>query len=339
MKLNIIGNGFDLFHGLPSSYYYFGCYLIENDPEFFELIGDMYSIKYRRMIGPPIAHDFEYVVEDMLWKDFEGYLGKVDENFILDLYKDDLGLECSDAVEIEMNEDESAERLKKYFDCWVKETLDVSTNYKIIKSTLTSQDFDLVNSNDYFVVFNYTHILQQIYNVPENQIVYVHGESKTDGENDLIIGHGNDRRIEKLKDRISKLEEDCDFSQSSQNRIDENKCLLRYLERLRKNVSLCMMRCDKFYDSINEDVDIIKVYGLSLGEVDIPYLLQLRHRFPEVKWEFSYYSDDDIVRIDMVAEDILKLGKARYEKFLLDNPEGNNIRMRIISEISIVANM
>lgn len=27
MNLNIIGNGFDLCHGLPSSYYYFGCYL------------------------------------------------------------------------------------------------------------------------------------------------------------------------------------------------------------------------------------------------------------------------------------------------------------------------
>lgn len=27
MRLNVIGNGFGLYHGLPSLYYYFGCFL------------------------------------------------------------------------------------------------------------------------------------------------------------------------------------------------------------------------------------------------------------------------------------------------------------------------
>lgn len=30
MRLNIIGNGFDLYHGLPSLYYYFGCFPAQN---------------------------------------------------------------------------------------------------------------------------------------------------------------------------------------------------------------------------------------------------------------------------------------------------------------------
>ena len=29
--LNIIGNGFDLYHGLPTSYYDFACYMLATD--------------------------------------------------------------------------------------------------------------------------------------------------------------------------------------------------------------------------------------------------------------------------------------------------------------------
>ncbi|MBU3130277.1 bacteriophage abortive infection AbiH family protein [Clostridium tagluense] len=62
MNLNVIGNGFDLYHRLPSSYYYFGCYLIEKDPEFYEEVGRRYKFNYTKPIGPLIAHDYEYVV-------------------------------------------------------------------------------------------------------------------------------------------------------------------------------------------------------------------------------------------------------------------------------------
>lgn len=335
MNLNIIGNGFDLFHGLPSNYYYFGCYLIQNDPEFFELIGNMYSIKFRRMVGPSIAHEYEYVVEDILWKDFEGYLGKVDEYFIVDSYEDDLCLEYNDPVEIEMNEDESAERLKDYFAKWVKDTLDPESNYKIIRNYMVPQGLSLVDSSDYYVVFNYTHVLQQLYNVPDSRIHYVHGESTSDEECNLIVGHGNDERIDELKAMINRLEEAYDYSQSMQNRIDENKCLLRYIERLRKNVSVCMLGCNSFYNSIEDDVTTISVYGLSLSDVDIPYLRQLHRRFPEAKWEFSYYSDDDNMRIDEVALEHLQLSKDNYDKFLFSNSEANIIKKKIISELSI----
>lgn len=62
LNLNIIGNGFDLYHGLPSSYYYFGCYLIKTDAEFYEEFSNMYDFGYMKPIGPSIAHDYDYVV-------------------------------------------------------------------------------------------------------------------------------------------------------------------------------------------------------------------------------------------------------------------------------------
>ena len=41
--LNIIGNGFDLYHGLPTSYYYFACYLLANDETFYDELANMYG--------------------------------------------------------------------------------------------------------------------------------------------------------------------------------------------------------------------------------------------------------------------------------------------------------
>lgn len=332
MNLNIIGNGFDLFHGLPSSYYYFGCYLIKNDPEFFELIGNMYNISFRRMIGPAIAHEFEYVVEDILWKDFEGYLGEVDEFFVVDSYEDDLGLENNDPVEIKMDEDERAEKLMYYFEQWVMDTLDQKINYKIIKNFMKNQSYNKISKDDYYIVFNYTHILQNIYGVSDRHIYYVHGECKSNKCNELIVGHGNDDRIEELRNKIYRLEKNYDYAQSSNNRINENKCLLSYIERLRKNVSMCMLGCGSYYDTIDEEIDKIVVYGLSLSDVDLPYLEQLRNRWPDSRWEFSFYNDNDKSRIELVAQQHLKLKDIDYSKFYLGSEVANKIKKSIVEE-------
>jgi len=176
MNLNIIGNGFDLFHGLPSSYYYFGCYLIEKEPELYEDIGKKYSFKYREAYRSYPEYEFDYGVEDIFWKDFERHLGDVDETFILDTYEYDLGLENDYPIEIEMNEDLAAERIKHAFVHWVKDTLDINRNYKLINRYMKGRLIPQFGVDGYFLVFNYTHTLQKIYGVPDRNIHYVHGE-------------------------------------------------------------------------------------------------------------------------------------------------------------------
>jgi hypothetical protein len=163
----------------------------------------------------------------------------------------------------------------------------------------------------------------------------VHGESTADEPCDLIVGHGNDERIEEIEGRIARMEADYDYSQSTQNRIDENRCLKRYLERLRKNVSLCMMGCSSFYNSITEDVGVINVYGLSLSDIDVPYLEQLRRHFPDAIWNFSYYSDKDCNRIHEVAVENLNLNKDEYSKFFFNNLNAERIKAEILNEVSL----
>lgn len=333
LNLNIIGNGFDLYHGLPSSYYYFACYLIDKDPEFFGEIGKMYSLTHLTPVGPSIAHEFDYTAEDIFWREFEGRLGEVDEDFILYSYEDDLGLESDDPYDIEMNEDLRAERLKKFFVNWVKDTLDKKENFRIIMNYLQGKsEFLNINKKDYFVVFNYTHTLQHLYNVDDEMIHYVHGECFGNEDDELIIGHGNDTRIREIKKTIEELEEDYDYTQGTNNRINENRCLLRYIQKLRKDVQRHMESCRWFYRGIGKDIETITVYGLSMGEVDIPYLIQAREKWPNSKWKFSYYSDEDEARIEEIATEVLGLCDDEFITFEFKNTHSELIKNEIIEE-------
>lgn len=330
LNLNIIGNGFDLYHGLPSSYYYFGCYLIKNDADFYEEVGRRYGFGYMKPIGPPIAHDYDYVVENIFWRDFECHLGEVDEFFIVDTHEDDLGLEYNAPIDIEMDEDKIAEKLKQYFVHWVRDTLDKDENYDIISELMKEIDNRIVLNDDYFLEFNYTHTLQKLYKISDDRIYYVHGECFGEDDNELIIGHGNDYRINEIKKLIKSLEENYDFTQKSSNEINEYKCLLSYIKRLRKDVNSHMEMCDMFYRKIGDNLDCINVYGLSLGEVDIPYLEQIREKWPNAKWNFSYYSLEDEIRIVDAATRLLNLNEEEYGTFHFSNALSNRIREEII---------
>ena len=337
MNLNIIGNGFDLYNGLPSSYYHFGCYLIKTDPMFYEEMARLYSFKFREIYSNYPDLEYDYMVEDIFWSNFENHLATVDENFVVGTHDYDLGLENDDPIEIEMDEYLIAHRLKKKFGEWVFQTLDTSDNYRTIykyrTNLKTSLDFSEL---DYFITFNYTHLLQRIYKINDSQIHYVHGEcTGVDDDYSLVVGHGDDNRINELKDKIIQLETEYNFKQTSKNFIDENKCLVRYIEILKKDVDHCLYKCRNFYRKINDSPELITVYGLSMGAVDIPYLVDLRDRWPNAYWRFSYYSKGDIERINEVTKRYLKLTSGKFTIFELKNSVSNSIKNKIVNKSNI----
>lgn len=336
MQLNIIGNGFDLYHGLPSSYYFFGCYLIKNIPEFYKEIAGVYNFKFVNVINPH-TEDYEYVVEDMFWRDFERHLGEVNESFFIDTHDYDLDLENDDPIDIEMNEDIVAEKLKQAFVNWVKDTLDQDANYKLIlKDMEKGNNLRKFKSDDYFLVFNYTHTLQKIYNIRDERIHYVHGECLGYEDDELIIGHGNDDKIKEIEQDIRKFEQIYNFKQSSRNTINEYNCLLRFLSKLRKDVDTCKVYCNWFYKKMGNDIKTINVIGMSLGEVDIPYMKQIRKKWPNAKWQFSYYSEEDKDRISKVAKNELGLSKSKYNIFNFSNTAAQEVQKQIIEIQNIV---
>lgn len=334
MKLNIIGNGFDIYHGLPSKYYHFCCYLIEKDHEFFETLSLMYNFRYIQLVGPLIAHDFEYVVEERFWSFFELQLGKVNESYIFELLEDNLRLENDDPIEIEMDDYEIAEILKDYFNQWVMDTLDTASNYSIIRNSLNQDYYLRLKRNDRYLSFNYTHVLQNLYGIPNENIFYIHGESGIEPDNELIVGHGDNEIIQTLKESIQDLDQIYDYKQNSMNRMSELRCLLKYTEILKKDVCNCIYQVNHFFNSFEDDIDTICIYGLSCGDVDIPYLEMILKKYPKATWEFSYHDDVSKKKINETTK-TLGIESKRYSTFMLKNDCLDVIQKKIIDFLNI----
>ena len=114
-------------------------------------------------------------------------------------------------------------------------------------------------------------------------------------------------------------EEDYDYTQNCKNEENEYRCLLRYIQRLRKDVEVCMDECKFFYSRMRKKIDNVRAYGMSMGDVDIPYLKQINNCYPDAKWSFSYFSDEDKARNKEVAENILKFSANEWNEFHFEN--------------------
>lgn len=329
--LCLLGNGFDLYHGLPCDYYYFGCYLIKYYPDFYEEIGKMYNFK--TMIREPISHDGEWAVEyQLFWKNFEERLGNLDPLWLEDSLIDDLGLEYpDDAVDIEIPETVNADTIKKYFTEWVTDTLDTDFGMKTIAQKLGNKKLEFLKGT-YFVNFNYTSTLEIIYRIPEDQVFHIHG--RVDEDRELIVGHGNKGGIYNLEEKIEEIESETYYlsSQAERNRLNEFEAEKMILKDLQKDTDR-LLGCLRS-TLANKQFDNIYIYGLSCGLVDNPYIECLRELYPEAVWYFSYYNENEAENRKKLAKD-LKLEKNKVEYFSFRNDAAEEIQREIINKLEI----
>lgn len=329
MRLNIMGNGFDLYHGLPCSYYYFGCYLISNHEDFYEKLADMYGFVAKKVVSVYPDLEFKWGVEDVFWGEFEKHLGDVDSSWVENTLQDDLGLENDDPVDLDLAEYENSEQIKQMFSEWVYETLDKAENFEIVDRILKHTDAELqFDGEECFINFNYTHTLEKIYNIEEDRILHIHGECLTGEFDDLVIGHCNDERIKMVAKQLEEYEEN-DYDQETRNRKNEYSCILANLKDLRKNVAQNILTCNYFLER-SKKVTEVCVYGLSFGEVDIPYMKNIRNKYPNAKWKVSYYSLGEKKEKAEILQTILNLTEDDFELFEFSNPCSNKITREIV---------
>ena len=93
----------------------------------------MYNFTYCKRVG---YEEVETYVDKIFWRTFEERLGVLDPTWMEGSLIDDLGLENDDPVDIEMPEESNSERIKEKFSEWIRETVDLTENYKTIKSKI-----------------------------------------------------------------------------------------------------------------------------------------------------------------------------------------------------------
>lgn len=255
--LNIIGNGFDLWHGLPTSYDSFYAFAKDtlDELESFYLIDTITS-------GP--------------WSDFENSLGKFDWQMFYEAHdhtdptaenfrpseafglEDDITEQANDLVEC----------IKERFHEWI-ESIDVTLAFRKTSFTAT----------DSFLSFNYTSTLQLIYEIDNAKILHIHGRS--DAYDDLIFGHGE----------VMKEEPELDENGDSNRTIfsDAQGAAKYPFYALQKPIADEIDRNKDFFHSLRE-FSKIRIIGHSLNDIDLPYFGEIAKSAPTANWEVYCYS-------------------------------------------------
>lgn len=291
-KLFVIGNGFDLFHDLPTTYYdlreyfrrpieYYNWHDIFPDENYLDSIIIMDELIMNTVfedwdilektvavninksaplnkLGRKILKVLGIPVVDktFLWSDFEGVLGRID--FSEYLKDEEYGPHSI------INAFES---LQLAFPEWINSIDIINTipNFNFMKLIDYMQDL--------FLTFNYTRTLEKIYNIPEENICHIHGEC---GEK-LIFGHSGLNEEDFLnKNAISGFE---DFAEEIFNYFTkEDKMILR--------------RNRDFFERL-VDVEEIYVMGFSFSSCDLRYINEICHTVPNASWHLNSYDSEE----------------------------------------------
>lgn len=257
--LYILGNGFDMMHGVKSSYY-----------SFRDSIGKRNQLRRTLEI---------FLLPDDIWGDFESALGQfnvamMNSADIIDMNLDMWGAYDEDAgaaeyyLAVEMAADPIvtvAQELQKYFRRWI-ETLSIGTSDRPLKS---------IFKNTHTLCFNYTEFVEMLYGVSKENVCYIHGCRQNKNE-PLVLGHmpgASDAMYDFEDNRVTtgngKKQEMICVAQEDSLRfiIDSDNSLTKYCDKIiEKNKA--------FFSSLKDVKDII-VIGHSMSEVDMDYFCEV----------------------------------------------------------------
>ena len=278
-SLFIIGNGFDISHGLETAYEDFHNYLRRKYPNAKETdTPPQYIIDHH---GDECCKNedevgfIEYVLSSVdgdKWSDLESSVGKIKYNDYIPEYDD-----YDDDNEYHImyyNEDSSMNLIKpileipSYFKKWI---LSIS----IDKATLKKDFVNLIkNDSDLFLSFNYTCTLEKIYGI--DNVCHIHGKI---GE-DLYFGHGVHRDY---------------FSDDKYGLVPGTEDNFQQThDALKKDTAAAFQQHSDFFAKLSTtEIDEIYSYGFSFSDVDMFYIQQICNSIntENIIWQLNDYDD------------------------------------------------
>ena len=290
-KLFIIGNGFDLAHGLPTAYSCFHRYLQETYPEADEENADVpwatmghhgeELYDENKVVGYLMCLLSRTAKEN--WSDFENALGYLD--FSYDLYDPsdftDRDGEPNYFHTFYNNEDTSSQlsrcvpKILDLFSEWV-ETIDIA------KASPKAEFQRLIDtSDDLFLIFNYTQTLEKLYGV--QNVCHIHG---TLGET-LLVGHGAEPRPD-------------ENHWSHYIGSEDNMELIQNV--LRKDTAGALEKHKPFFQKLSSGLSEVYSYGFSFGEVDEVYIKEICQAMPtkSMVWYLHNHAPGDHQRFKAI---------------------------------------
>ena len=296
-RLVVIGNGFDLAHGLNTKYSDFMEYLCsyEKKPN---MIDDRFVLLNSVSKQAQERHRFyeaisKYIPEQDLWSSFEEALGFLDceqvqdDNscYFLDYGDDNWRDSANHDFQYMISEDLSfATNISRYFSEWI---LHINTSVQPILSS------NVLNGNCLFLNFNYTDTLEKVYSIPASNILYIHGNALRG--NNLILGHHDATLFQgKAIPAFNAAEEHGMYMEDIEEdfRLQEAKEIIKdYFRKTYKDTASIIRYYQAFFDSL-VTVNEVYIFGHSLSEIDFDYFAKIkRNVLPTCQWYISYHED------------------------------------------------
>jgi len=262
-KLYIIGNGFDKYHKLPTGYDDFHKFVIDNYSEIENVFEEYFLLRGN---------------EDSLWSDFEADLGTFkwkyffNEKNTIDVQDESFRPSCRFGLEDDLRQetDELVDKIKEVFENWL--------NRIDLESTDKKNEFQ---EYAFFLNFNYTLTLEEVYKIPSEMIFHIHGDIQNNADS-LIFGH-NEEFIE--------IDTNGD---SDQTMFTSSENMSKYpFYAFKKPVTEIITENKLFFENIKSIEEVI-VFGHSLNPVDIPYFEEIvKQTKNSVSWKVSFYEEKE----------------------------------------------
>lgn len=357
-RLYIIGNGFDRYHGAPSSYYDFRTYLTHHNVDIIKTF-DLYFGP--RSLGWTLAHpilidwyfgdfpDFHLPVPKnewsmkWLWSDFERCLSMLNREKLMDildvklpnLFEDDEDFNYGDYF---ITLDDISERVRlcsfemRYqFHKWIK-TLQYAKGYK---RRMIELDQDALYLN-----FNYTEFLESVYGVAHENICYIHG-SKRDKYGSLVLGHHleEEREYEMWihKNRNRKRNRPNLKGKNGKYFANDKLCYLAYfLDKPKKGnwrnpiryyaVEGAMERFEGYYHDSYKDTEtvILQHEGFFRNLAGIKEITVIGHSL----------SDVDMAYFEKIVASIADIGRVRWRFSVYSKRDEQNVK-RLVKRLNL----
>jgi len=266
--LYIIGNGFDLAHKLPTKYSDFHKFIIANNTDLENSFENFFNLN---------------VDDDYKWTNFEEDLGTFDGKYFYDsicnIDMNDEDFRPSFVFGLEDDITQQAEELvrdiKEAFESWLG---------KIEIDNLEKKDEFMKNA--VFINFNYTRVLQEVYNIEDNRVLHIHGNIYED-IGSLIFGHdGNCTLVVDESELVHELDENGDSNRTMFS--DSESASFYPFEALQKPVLETIIKNKNFFKKLKNLKKII-VLGHSLNQIDISYFEEINKYAKNAIWEVSFY--------------------------------------------------
>ena len=245
--LYIIGNGFDKQHGIPSDYLDFKAFVELHDDDVFGWV-----------------EEFVPAGED--WAHLETALAELDTGSIIESLEHFMPSYSSDEwsdsghhdfqYEVERVASGLSSRLQTLFAEWIR-------GLPIPDAASAPVRFGSLDSQGFYLTFNYTPTLSVVYEIDDSRILHIHGRG--DDENaDLILGHGWAPSERQSLNHSSDLEtQDTRLTEA----LDE---LDSYFEKTFKPSQKIIAENADFFERL-DSVEEVVVLGHGLSKVDQMY--------------------------------------------------------------------